>query len=164
MDRSKMPDFYDSQNNEIKMIIAAIFEKSADLEEFARTIMSIKPMLNNPDEFNKWLKNEEVEFEEPPIQEDMKEIGGDNSFDNSQTILFYRPAPPEWREWASVAYFKDKLYYLGGKDAESFMQYSKRVDLLMEIAERYIDYQTMNGNGLKLESFQNNEFISELHR
>ena len=44
------------------------------LEEFARTIMSIKPMLNNPDEFNKWLKNEEVEFEEPPIQEDMKEV------------------------------------------------------------------------------------------
>ena len=26
-----MPDFYDSQNNEIKMIIAAIFEKSTDL-------------------------------------------------------------------------------------------------------------------------------------
>ena len=22
--------------------------------------------------------------------------------------------PPEWRQWASVAYFKDKLYYLGG--------------------------------------------------
>ena len=26
-----MPDFYDSQSEEIKMIIAAIFEKSADL-------------------------------------------------------------------------------------------------------------------------------------
>ena len=26
-----MPDFYDSQNKEIKMIIAAIFEKSTDL-------------------------------------------------------------------------------------------------------------------------------------
>ena len=27
---------------------------------------------------------------------------------------FTGPDPPEWREWASVAYFKDKLYYLGG--------------------------------------------------
>ena len=24
------------------------------------------------------------------------------------------PNPPEWRNGASVAYFKDKLYYLGG--------------------------------------------------
>ena len=29
---------------------------------------------------------------------------------------FTGPDPPEWREWASVAYFKDKLYYLGGWD------------------------------------------------
>ncbi|PAV56061.1 hypothetical protein WR25_01098 [Diploscapter pachys] len=135
MDRSKMPDFYDSQNNEIKMIIAAIFEKSADLEEFSRTIISIKPMLNNPDEFNKWLKNEEVKFEEPPIQEDMKEIFGISNgtklfeiYDLNTRMVSRGPAPPEWREWASVAYFKDKLYYLGGKDAGSFMQYSKRVD------------------------------------
>ena len=27
---------------------------------------------------------------------------------------FTGPVPPEWREWASFAYFKDKLYYLGG--------------------------------------------------
>ena len=27
---------------------------------------------------------------------------------------FTGPDPPEWREYASVAYFKDKLYYLGG--------------------------------------------------
>ena len=27
---------------------------------------------------------------------------------------FTGPNPPEWREYASVAYFKDKLYYLGG--------------------------------------------------
>ncbi|PAV90177.1 hypothetical protein WR25_17229 [Diploscapter pachys] len=29
--------------------------------------------------------------------------------------LFYRPDPPEWRNWASVGYFKGKLYYLGGR-------------------------------------------------
>ena len=29
---------------------------------------------------------------------------------------FIGPNPPEWREDASVAYFKDKLYYLGGKN------------------------------------------------
>ena len=27
---------------------------------------------------------------------------------------FTGPDPPEWRNFASVAYFKDKLYYLGG--------------------------------------------------
>ena len=27
---------------------------------------------------------------------------------------FTGPDPPEWRRNASVAYFKDKLYYLGG--------------------------------------------------
>ncbi|PAV67358.1 hypothetical protein WR25_12086 [Diploscapter pachys] len=70
-------------------------------------------------------------------------------------ILFYRPDPPEWRKWASVTYFKDKLYYLGGD--------TNRVDLLMDgIVKKYIDYQTMNGNGLKLERFQKDEVISEL--
>ncbi|PAV57168.1 hypothetical protein WR25_14063 [Diploscapter pachys] len=42
-------------------------------------------------------------------------------------ILFYRPDPPEWREWASVAYFKDKLYYLGGLDFKTDER-TKRVD------------------------------------
>ena len=28
--------------------------------------------------------------------------------------FFAGPGPPEWRYNASVAYFKDKLYYLGG--------------------------------------------------
>ena len=32
---------------------------------------------------------------------------------------FTGPDPPEWRQWASVAYFKDNLYYLGGNDPES---------------------------------------------
>ena len=32
---------------------------------------------------------------------------------------FTGPDPPEWRRWASVAYFRNKLYYLGGKDPES---------------------------------------------
>ncbi|PAV85350.1 hypothetical protein WR25_22849 [Diploscapter pachys] len=53
--------------------------------------------------------------------------GGDNSFDNSHSILFYCPDPPEWRDGASVAYFKDKLYYLGGKDPES-KEYTSRID------------------------------------
>ena len=29
---------------------------------------------------------------------------------------FTGPDPPEWRIGASVAYFKDKLYYLGGEN------------------------------------------------
>ena len=32
---------------------------------------------------------------------------------------FTGPAPPEWREYASVAYFKDELYYLGGWDPKT---------------------------------------------
>ncbi len=41
---------------------------------------------------------------------------------------FTGPDPPEWRNGASVAYFKDKLYYLGGKDPET-SQYTNRVDV-----------------------------------
>ena len=40
------------------------------------------------------------------------------------------------------------------------------IQLLMDESgevERYTDYQTMNGNGLKLERFQEYEFLSELH-
>ncbi|PAV85815.1 hypothetical protein WR25_02492 [Diploscapter pachys] len=78
-------------------------------------------------------------------------------------ILFYRPDPPEWRIGASVAYYKDKFYYLGGQDPETRKD-TNRVDLLMDgEIERYIDYQTMNGNGLKLERFQKVDVISELH-
>ena len=32
---------------------------------------------------------------------------------------FAGPDPPEWRQGGSVAYFKDKWHYLGGKDPES---------------------------------------------
>ena len=44
-----------------------------DLEEFARIIMSMKSALNNPDAFDKWMKNEEIEFKEPPTQEDTEQ-------------------------------------------------------------------------------------------
>ncbi|PAV90428.1 hypothetical protein WR25_17053 [Diploscapter pachys] len=79
-------------------------------------------------------------------------------------ILFYRPDPLEWRICASVVYFKDKWYYLGGMDPRT-REDTNRVDLLVPVEiERYIDYQTMNGNGLNLERFQKDEFHSELHR
>ena len=32
---------------------------------------------------------------------------------------FTGPDPPEWREYASITYFKDKLYYLGGWHSEA---------------------------------------------
>lgn len=32
------------------------------------------------------------------------------------SMNFIGPDPPERRAWVSVAYFKDKLYYLGGED------------------------------------------------
>ena len=36
--------------------------------------------------------------------------------------------PPKWRNAASVAYSKDKLYYLGGKNLKS-VEYTNRVDV-----------------------------------
>ena len=41
---------------------------------------------------------------------------------------FTGPDPPEWRKWASVAYFKDKLYYLGGEDPKT-REDTNRVDV-----------------------------------
>jgi len=41
---------------------------------------------------------------------------------------FTGPDPPEWRDYASVAYFKDKLYYLGGWDP-NIRQSTNQVDV-----------------------------------
>ena len=41
---------------------------------------------------------------------------------------FTGPDPPEWRDFASVAYFKSKLYYLGGADPKA-KRYTNRVDV-----------------------------------
>ena len=41
---------------------------------------------------------------------------------------FTGPDPPEWRSDASVAYFKDKLYYLGGEDPKAW-EVMNRVDV-----------------------------------
>ena len=44
------------------------------------------------------------------------------------TAFFAGLDPPEWRKHVSVAYFKDKLYYLGGKDPKT-KEYMNRVDV-----------------------------------
>ena len=41
---------------------------------------------------------------------------------------FTGPDPPEWRDGVSVAYFKDKWYYLGGFDLETCKN-TNRVDV-----------------------------------
>ena len=41
---------------------------------------------------------------------------------------FTGPVPPEWYRAASVAYFKDKLYYLGGWDPKIWKD-TNRVDV-----------------------------------
>ena len=41
---------------------------------------------------------------------------------------FTGPDPPEWREYASVAYVKGKLYYLGGYNSAE-CQIKNRVDV-----------------------------------
>ena len=42
--------------------------------------------------------------------------------------FFAGPDPPEWRDCESVAYFKDKLYYLGGRNLKTY-QDTNRVDV-----------------------------------
>ena len=39
------------------------------------------------------------------------------------------PDPPEWRSGASMAYYKDKLYHLGGEDPIKTWRYTSRVDV-----------------------------------
>ena len=95
------------------MIIAGMFEKYTDLgnantpethyfvnlEEFARIIMSIKPVLNNPSAFDKWIENEEIEFHESPIQEAMNEVSTSQSSScdvrliTFYVMLYYFPSP-----------------------------------------------------------------------
>ena len=41
---------------------------------------------------------------------------------------FAGPKPPEWRSDASVAYFKGKLYYLGGDNPKG-MEDTNQVDV-----------------------------------
>ena len=41
---------------------------------------------------------------------------------------FTGPDPPEWRRFASVAHFKNKLYYLCGEDPETRKD-TNRVDV-----------------------------------
>ena len=65
------------------------------LEEFARIIMSMKSALNNPDAFDRWMKNEDIEFKEPPTQEDIKEVS------TSQSSSYY----------VRLITFKFMLYY-----------------------------------------------------
>ena len=41
---------------------------------------------------------------------------------------FTGPDPPEWRNGASMTYFKDKLYYVGGENPKTH-QDTNRVDV-----------------------------------
>ena len=41
---------------------------------------------------------------------------------------FTGPDPPEWRQYASVAYCNDKLYYLGGRIPKT-KEVTDRVDV-----------------------------------
>ena len=59
----------------------------------------IKSMLNNPDASDKWVENEEIEFKEPPIQEDMKKRSTSQSVSyyvrliTFYVMLYYFPSP-----------------------------------------------------------------------
>ena len=59
------------------------------LEEFARAIMSIKPVLNDPDAFDKWVRDEEIEFKEPRAQKVMKEVSTSRSSNYYIRLLIF---------------------------------------------------------------------------
>ena len=53
-----------------------------------------------------------------------------NKFMNDRFKEFIGPNPPKWRDGASVAYYKGKLYYLGGKDSKAWKwKDTNRVDV-----------------------------------
>ena len=41
---------------------------------------------------------------------------------NDKFKEFTGPDPPEWRQYASVAYYRDKLYYLGGISPKTYIR------------------------------------------
>ena len=43
---------------------------------------------------------------------------------------FTGPDPPEWRSGASVAYFKEKIYYLSGQDVKDPKNGKIRIELM----------------------------------
>ena len=57
---------------------------------------------------------------------------------------FTGPNPPEWRNGVSVAYFKDKLYYLGGYDDPKTMKDTNRVDVRRSMQVHEIIYSGFN--------------------
>ena len=42
---------------------------------------------------------------------------------------FTGPALPAWHKYVSIAYFKDRLYYLGGDDSDTEEKGTSRVDV-----------------------------------
>ncbi|PAV62949.1 hypothetical protein WR25_03852 [Diploscapter pachys] len=68
-------------------------------------------------------------IEVPLINNTMNELF--QNINNSHKVLFYCPDPPGWREDASVGYFKNKLYYLGGYDPET-REAMNRIDILID--------------------------------
>ncbi|PAV83691.1 hypothetical protein WR25_00715 [Diploscapter pachys] len=62
--------------------------------------------------YNESQRIEKLEMKFTKFKESLRAIIG--SYDVNEVQQKFGPAPPEWRKWGSVAYFKNKLYYLGG--------------------------------------------------
>ena len=69
--------------------------------------------------------------EDPKTKEDTNRVDVRRSSENPLMIdskNFTGPLSSEWRIGASVAYFKDKLYYLGGWEPKTYQE-TNRVDV-----------------------------------
>ncbi|PAV86464.1 hypothetical protein WR25_15031 [Diploscapter pachys] len=76
-------------------------------------------------------------------------------------ILFYRPDPPEWRWITSIAYFKDKLYYLGGEKSRVDVVYSRLATICkdkLSLAECKQRFGGGNDTTVKVDGFEDRPF------
>ncbi|PAV64332.1 hypothetical protein WR25_25399 [Diploscapter pachys] len=64
VDRSRLPEFINYQNEHLKKLIRDAYEKYPDLEEFAQLMISMKGAFQNPGAFEQWLKEECITMNE----------------------------------------------------------------------------------------------------
>ena len=74
------------------------------------------------------ISGEDKSFEIYDVNTGQISRGLINKSMNGRSKNFAGPDPPEWRDVASVVYFKDKLYYLGGYYFET-KKVTNRVDV-----------------------------------
>ncbi|PAV79389.1 hypothetical protein WR25_20625 [Diploscapter pachys] len=69
--KGKTPAFFEKEIPQIRSMLGVIYAESQDLDEFAKSVTRILPVLQNKDDFHKWLESECLEVQ-PSIDQLMK--------------------------------------------------------------------------------------------